>query len=149
MKNIFILAIVALFAVACEETDKGSKTGSGVEVTTDDPATLTTIEWIDSVKNYGTITEGQQLAVSFRFKNTGDKPLVIKNVHPSCGCTVPTSNDKPIAPGAEGTIDATFNSQNKEGRVNKELTVETNAKNAQTYVLHFQVDVTKAAPVKK
>src|SRR5690606_19588223 len=107
--------VAALFSFACNEVeaDKDSTANNAVEVSTDDPATLTTIQWIDSSINYGKITEGQTLQVSFRFKNTGDKPLIIRGVHPSCGCTAANPPDKPIPPGEEGTIQASFNSQGR------------------------------------
>ena len=144
MKNFLVITIAALIAVACNETNAG-KTGGTAEVTTDDPATLTTIQWIDSVKNFGRINEGQQLQVSFRFKNTGDKPLVIKSVTPGCGCTAADPPSEPIQPGAEGSINASFNSQGREGLQKKDITVEANTKNTQRHVLHFDVEVVKAA----
>ena len=143
MKYLFIISAAALIAIGCNETNAG-KTGNATEVTTDDPATLTTIQWIDSVKNFGKINEGQQLQVSFRFKNTGDRPLVIKSVRPGCGCTVADPPSEPIQPGAEGVINASFNSQGREGLNKKEIFVDANTKNTQHHVLHFDVEVVKA-----
>lgn len=87
---------------------------------------LTTIQWIDSVRNFGKINEGQKLAVSFRFKNTGDKPLVIESVQPACGCTVADYPKQPIKPGEEGEITGEFDSQGRVGQQHKEITVTTN-----------------------
>lgn len=107
---------------------------------------VTTIQWIDSVRNFGKITEGQKLAVSFRFKNTGDKPLVIESVHPACGCTVADFPKEPIAPGGEGEITGEFNSEGREGQQHKEITVNTNTAE-HTQKLVFDVDVVgKAQP---
>ena len=37
----------------------------------------TTVQLIDSVYNFGSITEGEKVTYNFRFKNSGKKPLVI------------------------------------------------------------------------
>src|SRR5215203_2440748 len=76
----------------------------------DDINNLTTIQWLDSVKSVGKIKNGEKVQISFRFKNTGTKQLVITSVIVSCGCTVADKPDQPIAPGEEGTIKAEFNS---------------------------------------
>src|SRR5215467_16034632 len=66
---IFSTILCALF-FACNNVDK-SKMSSGAAPINDDTSKYTTIQWIDSVKDYGKITEGQKLDVAFRFKNTG------------------------------------------------------------------------------
>ena len=101
---------------------------------------LTTVQWIDSVRNFGKIIEGQKLAISFKFKNTGDKPLVIESVHPACGCTVADYPRQPLRPGEEGEITGEFNSEGREGQQHKEITVTTNTQN-HTQQLIFEVDV--------
>ena len=84
--------------------------------------------------------EGENLNVSFRFKNTGNKPLVISNVSASCGCTVPETPKKPYAPGETGVIKASFNSTGKPGTQSKQVTVYANT-TPQMNVLTFRVDV--------
>jgi hypothetical protein len=101
---------------------------------------LTSVQWIDSVRDYGKIIEGQKLAVSFKFKNTGDKPLVIESVHPACGCTVADYPKQPLKPGEEGEITGEFNSEGREGQQHKEITVTTNTP-AHTHNLIFEVNV--------
>lgn len=102
---------------------------------------LTTVRWIDSARNFGSIIEGQKLAISFRFKNTGDKPLVIESVHPACGCTVADYPKQPLKPGEEGEITGEFNSEGREGQQHKEITVATNTP-GRTQNLVFEVVVT-------
>jgi hypothetical protein len=99
--------------------------------------------WIDSVKDYGKIAEGQKLEVLFRFKNTGSKPLVIESVRPSCGCTVADPPKEPIAPGAEGEIKGSFDSNGKSGQQHKSITVMANTKGTESHELIFTVDVQK------
>ena len=45
----------------------------------------------------------------FKYKNTGDKPVKITSVHPSCGCTTAALAKDVVAPNESGEITATFN----------------------------------------
>jgi hypothetical protein len=108
-----------------------------------DSARYTSIQWLDSAKDFGTIAEGQKVDVDFRFRNTGATPLVITQVRPSCGCTIAEQPQEPIAPGAEGHISATFNSQGHPGVNRKTLFVTANTKGSQNYSLHFVVVVNR------
>jgi hypothetical protein len=138
------LLIAGIFA-GCGNNDSnssiaGKAAGASVQK---DTANFTTIQWIDSVKDFGKIEEGQKLEVSFRFKNTGDKPLIIERVQPSCGCTVAEQSKDPIAPGAEGQIKASFNSEGRAGINHKTLFVYANTKGSPSHSVQFQVEVEK------
>jgi hypothetical protein len=141
MKYLLVF-IIAATAWACEDTDKTKNATHGQQAATDSTQ-FTTIQWIDSVRNYGKINEGQTLDVTFRFKNTGNKPLIIRAVRPSCGCTAADPPKEPVAPGAEGAFKASFNSQGREGINRKDLYVEANTKGTQNHVVHFDVEVVK------
>ena len=141
MRYLFLF-VIATAVWACEDIDKTKNAGNGQAAATDSTQ-FTTIQWIDSTKDYGKINEGQTLDVSFRFKNTGDKPLIIRSVRPSCGCTAADPPKEPVAPGAEGLIKASFNSQGREGINRKDLYVEANTKGTQNHVVHFDVEVIK------
>ena len=139
--------LVALFA-ACSGGDRKSPAlspGTANTPATVDTTHFTTIEWLDSAKDYGKIPEGQKLDVAFRFRNTGNMPLVIGRVQPSCGCTVAEQPREPIAPGAEGQIKASFNSEGRVGVNHKTLLVTANTKGSQNYSLQFVVEVQKKA----
>lgn len=87
----------------------------------------TTVAMIDSVHNFGKITDGEKVEFTYRFRNTGKNPLIITGANASCGCTVPETPDEPIAPGQIGHIKAVFNSKGRVGDVHKEITVSSNA----------------------
>ena len=109
-----------------------------------DSSRFTTIQWLDSsYLDFGRIQEGQKLDVSFRFRNTGSMPLVIGRVQPSCGCTIADQPKEPVAPGAEGQIRATFNSEGRPGVNHKTLFVSANTRGKQTWSLMFSVVVNK------
>lgn len=78
--------------------------------------------------DFGKITEGEKVACIFKFKNTGDGDLIIHSATTSCGCTVPRFEDKPIAPGKEGTMEVVFDSYMREGTQTKTITVRSNAR---------------------
>ena len=133
-----ILVLIALIVFAsCSSVDASKEIETARE---EGSKQLTSIQWIDSVRNFGKIIEGQKLAISFRFKNTGDKPLVIESVQPACGCTVADYPKQPLNPGEEGEITGEFNSEGREGQQHKEITVTTNTA-AHTQNLIFEVTV--------
>jgi len=143
MRYLTAFLVAAILMVGCQGNDKkeaASAPGAGV---TRDSAQLTSVQWLDSSKDFGKIVEGQKLEVAFRFRNTGDKPLVIERVQPSCGCTVAEQPKEPIQPGQEGQIKASFNSEGRVGTNHKTLFVYANMKDAKAHPLEFVVQVEK------
>lgn len=90
----------------------------------------TTVQMIDSVYNFGKVADGEIVEYSYRFKNTGDKPLIVSNASASCGCTVPEKPEQPVLPGEIGFIKVKFNSANRVGAAHKTVTVRSNAQPA-------------------
>lgn len=88
----------------------------------------TTVLIIDPTHDFGKAKEGDKVEVSYRFKNTGNKPLIIVNTSASCGCTVPEKPELPILPGDTGVIKVVFNTANKVGMNEKRITVVSNAR---------------------
>lgn len=87
---------------------------------------LTSISFEQERFNFGTIKEGEKVSYAFKFKNTGNRPLIISNAKGSCGCTVPQWPKEPIAPGGSGEIKVEFNSEKKLGKNDKYVMVEGN-----------------------
>jgi hypothetical protein len=141
MRRITSVLLAAILLISCQNNDNKAAAAPG---TARDTAQFTTVQWLDSTRDFGKIEEGQMLEVSFRFRNTGNKPLVIERVQPSCGCTVAEQPKEPVPPGAEGQIKATFNSQGKSGINHKSLNVFANMKDA-PHPLQFVVVVEKKA----
>lgn len=142
-----MLVVVALGFSSCidEAGKKVSDTATAVEEKAPDAvadsANFTSIQWIDSIKNMGSIMEGQKLEVTFRFRNSGNKPLIIQSANPSCGCTVPEKPEEPVMPGQEGVIKAVFDSKDRSGTNHKTITVIANTTVTTNHVLEFNVDV--------
>ena len=103
-----------------------------------DTARFTTIQWLDSVVNFGTIQKGETIKVAFRFRNTGLHPLLITNVRAGCGCTVPEYTQQPVAPGAEGVVTGSFDSNKAQaGEVRKSIFVTANTGQKSSHTLIF------------
>jgi hypothetical protein len=78
--------------------------------------------------DFGTIAAGRRIVHLFKFKNTGDTPLLIASIHAPCGCTVAKEWPKePISPGSNGEILIEFDSSDRVGHQNKEIDVISNA----------------------
>ena len=81
----------------------------------------------DSSFDFGKIISGQKVSHAFHFKNTGEGDLIISGASGSCGCTKPYYPKDVKHPGDTGTINVTFDSSNKAGKVVKTITVSSNS----------------------
>ena len=84
------------------------------------------IEFESETIDYGTINKGADGVRVFKFKNTGNAPLIITNVKSSCGCTVPKKPEEPILPGDSGEIEVKYDTK-RVMPIRKTITVTSNA----------------------
>jgi hypothetical protein len=77
--------------------------------------------------DFGKVPEGTMATYEFKFKNTGNQPIVIANAQASCGCTTPEWTKAPVMPGKSGIIKAVYNSAGRPGVFAKTVTVMSNA----------------------
>ena len=80
------------------------------------------ISWVKDVHDFGEIPQGKPVTVEFSFANTGDEPLLIADVVPSCGCTASDYSKEAIAPGKSSSIKVTYNAAST-GSFSKTITV--------------------------
>lgn len=86
------------------------------------------IEFKSDTVDYGTTSKEDDNGTRFfEFTNTGNAPLIIKEVKSTCGCTVPSWPKEPIAPGGKGKIEVKYNMN--PGPIRKTITVQSNASN--------------------
>jgi hypothetical protein len=71
----------------------------------------------------------------FKYKNTGDKPVKITSVHPSCGCTTAALAKDVVGPNEGGEITATFHIGDRSGVQQKTITVTTDDTTAKPTIL--------------
>ena len=159
MKKGLLYIFTAAFLISCggeETTADSSETGGSIVANTnptDDEASnavnntvqevskiegmaSTSIEYFDLKHNFGNVFYPSDNKFTFKFKNTGDTPLVIDKATASCGCTIPNKPEKPIAPGEIGELDVIF--RPKSGQVGqtvtKKITVVANTDPKETYL---------------
>ena len=103
-----------------------------------DTINFTTIEWIDPVKNFGTVKEGDSVIIVFRCRNTGDNPLFLSEIYSPCGCTIPHYTEKVILPGEKDELTVYFNTANQDKVVHKSIVVTSNTSNGARHTLSFE-----------
>lgn len=101
---------------------------------------LTTVALSESNFEFGKIKKGDHKEHTYEITNTGKNPLIISQVKPGCGCTVPDYTKEPIMPGKKGMITLKFDSSNFDGMVNKQAEVYANVEKA-PMVLTFSADI--------
>ena len=128
MKKYFLLLLVSASLVSCDvkRKDKNALDADVQKVLASKDST--TVQIIDSSYDFGKVADGEKVEFSYRFRNTGTKPLVVVQATASCGCTVPQKPEKPVMPGEIGFIKIVFDSKNRVGNTHKTITVESNAK---------------------
>jgi len=105
------IAIIALLAIVCFTQQANAQAKMEFKAETID---------------YGEILKGSDGVRVFEFTNTGDEPLIISQVKSSCGCTVPSKPDGPVAPGESSTISVKYDTK-RVGPIRKTVTVYSNA----------------------
>jgi hypothetical protein len=92
------------------------------------PAKNPGIHFESTTYNFGIIDEGNPVNYIFEFTNNGTETLLVREVHPTCGCTVAGNYDKEVKPGQSGKIPVTFKSSGNDGPVAKTIIVKTNVR---------------------
>ena len=109
MKRVISLAVLLLGLVVTTFAQEGAK-----------------MEFESTTVDYGTIEHNADPYRVFKFKNTGDAPLIVSAVKSSCGCTVPKKPTAPILPGENGEIEVKYDT-NRVNPIRKTITVTSNA----------------------
>jgi len=133
MKHFLSLIILcSLLTVGCNNTEKSP---ADVASVMKDSSQYTTLHWADSAIDFGTRKMGEIVNITFTCTNTGNKPLYLSEVRPSCGCTLVDYSKAPIAPGQQGKIEAQFDTKKSHpGEVHKSVFVHTNTKSTLRYL---------------
>lgn len=81
-----------------------------------------TLSFKKDVVDLSNIPQGKPVTIEFEYTNNSTNPLIIADVHTSCGCTVASFDKAPVLPGKSGKITATYNAANQ-GSFTKAITV--------------------------
>ncbi len=137
MKRYLILSLLALGA--CQGTAKKDDNEKGklsteivnnphtvAGIDTVSAAMKPTMDFKDTLHQFGTIHQSEVVTHEFTFTNNGKTPLLISSASASCGCTVPEYPHDPVQPGKSAIMKVTFNSSGKSGHQEKSVTIHTN-----------------------
>jgi hypothetical protein len=91
--------------------------------------------------NFSTVTMGDKLMVSFKFKNTSKKLITITKVTTKCGCTVAKLNKLDYAPGEQGQVDVSLDTTFKQGWITKTITLNTDNKDQEVIEMSLAANV--------
>jgi hypothetical protein len=149
MKKISIIATImwAFIFTACKSRVNTYENSLGVKpssLASIDTPNYTIIQWLDTVKNFGVVNEGDTLRVKFKFKNAGETVLYILETLPSCGCILSDYPRKPILPGEEGSLTAYVLTLGHAGNMRKNILVKSNTKNDILHRIEFYGEVMTA-----
>ncbi|MFC5683650.1 DUF1573 domain-containing protein [Flavobacterium sp. MAHUQ-51] len=89
----------------------------------------TTIKFEKLLHNFNKTPMGKSVSTLFKFSNTGESPLLIKEVTTACGCTVPEWSKEIIEPNENGEIKIVYDAKYP-GLFNKTITVSYNGKDS-------------------
>lgn len=133
-KSILILGVFALGLGLASFTNSPEKPSTEIE-----KAAIAVIDWEKKTLDAGQVTKGNPVVLTFEFSNSGEVPLTIHNVKPSCGCTVASFPKEPIMPGETAKIKTTYNAA-KIGKFRKSVVVTSNTDPAkQTLIITGEV----------
>ncbi len=143
MKKIFLPLLLAVLLVSCGEDEGKINTGL-----VNNPASATEganmkepkIEFAVTEHDFGKMIQGEQVSFTFKFKNTGNAPLIISAVEKTCGCTDTKFPKEPIKPGDTGGISITYDSKGHKGFQSRRLIVKANTNPSET-VLRFKAQI--------
>lgn len=123
MKKLIFTAVTALFSLGMMAQ---TPVVSGPQITID-----------KEVHNFGNIPYGGNGTCEFKVTNTGTEPLILSKCKGSCGCTVPTCEPNPIAPGGTTNITVKYDTK-RAGVIDKSVTINSNAVNEPVMVVRIK-----------
>lgn len=84
------------------------------------------IDFEEFFHDFGQADQMAQVYHTFRFRNTGDVPLVILHIRKSCKCTATMLSNKEVLAGGEGYIRLSFNTGRSRGRRTETVVIHSN-----------------------
>ena len=141
---LFISVLVLASTYACNNTGSASAPPADIA---EDSVNFTQVQWLDSSINFGVVTKGEKVHITYKCKNVGSKAMFIYYVRPGCGCTVADYTKAAIPPGGTGEVNAEYDSNHGiAGEIRKSITVQTNTTNASPRLIFYgtvKADTTK------
>lgn len=92
----------------------------------------------EPVFNFGDMESSKDVEHTFVLKNEGDLSLEIRQVRPSCGCTVANISQNTIPPGGQAEVVTRLSLRGRQGAQHKTISVESNDPKQPTFVLALE-----------
>jgi len=151
MNRCFIFILALLTACGPGQQSSGDKNGKLPASLVNNPRSATgmdtvaaamkpTLEFTDTVHNFGVIKVNEVVSYDFSYVNKGKTPLIISSAFGSCGCTVPNYSSEPVPPGKPMIMKVTFNSAGKFGHQEKSVTIHDNTLRGE-HMLYITADI--------
>jgi hypothetical protein len=141
VKSLTLVAMVLVGLTACNDREKEKKIAEmESKLRKEAESKKAVVEFETTTHDFGTIKEGDSAVYTYNFKNTGEVPLIITSVAPSCGCTVPEYSKEPVPAGESGYVKVKFDTNHKKDLVTKTVTVVANTEPKQT-TLKFTANI--------
>lgn len=118
MRSIIILLTLLFFSTFIFSQEQGA----------------TTLKFDEEEFDFGDVKINAFTSHVFYFTNTGRKPLTLRKVTSSCGCTTPQWDSLPVAPGKKGSITVLFQCFPLEKKFTKTITIESNAEPTKNFL---------------
>jgi len=123
MNKFFLLLMLTVTVYACQQQNGKNTEHQLSAQMINNPAE---IKFDTLSHDFGVINEGERVTYDFRFTNISKNPMVISEVHASCGCTTPEWTRDIIKQGESSIIKVEYNSEGRPGKFSKGITVVTN-----------------------
>lgn len=111
--KIYLSSILLFLTLGCSQETGNNK------------STSVLLELPEKMFDFGQISQRDTVIHRFELINSGQEPLIIKDVNTSCGCTVPVWNKEPILPSKKGFVEIQY-VPNSPGQISKSIVIETN-----------------------
>jgi len=91
--------------------------------------------------NFGKVNEGKVVEYTFSFENTGKSTLKIKDIKTSCGCAAALVSSEMLKPGEQGTLKVELDTSNRNGKMSRTITIESNDPRDPKKILTVYADI--------
>lgn len=133
LKSVFFSIFLIATIVSCKDNAASKINNQNLETAKERDTHLTTglaqIKFNKTEHDFGIINEGDIVETTFEIENTGTGDLVISDAFATCGCTVPQWPKEPIKPKEKGILKVAFDSNGRQNKQQKTITLVTNTEN--------------------
>ena len=137
MKNLFYTLLLTFFVTSCADDPFSKVNNKNVENASQRdnmPVKFPIMTFDNNTFDFGTIQNGTPVETIFTYTNTGDAPLVVSDIKPTCGCTAaPGWSKAPLLPGETAQFTIKFDGKGA-NKTTKTVNIKANTQNGNEVV---------------